>query len=1198
MAKTALIPDHHLADLLERKTFYDQVLYCRSLEGKLSGVYAQGLPRQFPDGFFEGHVLEQVGSVVGELFHEVKEGRARRCVILEVPPFAGRTLAVYISSFLKAYSQGQNAIIVCPSILKRRIAAKSLENEIQERIYDRFPSILEFDENTPFGTQNAGVPQILLCDLPTLHRRVLADVSYPAFWESIGLITFEDIDKYQGVSGSNAAYVFRRLLARVYKYGASPDLFCTSIPTQNRTVFVRSLLGPLDDHEFVVVGTDQQNKPSTSLIRWYLPVRKISVAREGRVHVESTREDYWEELSTLLAQLITPSEKSQDAAFGTIVAVWWDESPLSDDDVADIKARFAERVRSYNRLFIASSLDELRFRMVTAHPPTDWNKLSSLLIIGSRRPAAVYASHLKHIGATPHNVIIFGPQSPSCQFEAYNILEQATFPTLDLLRQESRLDLDDTEMIENHARFLREEYPDIDEGTLQKFFPHQFTDHFLSAAKAPTGRYLFLNNGIRFLPRAPRSEQQLLESAVQRPFSVILADPTTHQETPLDVVEQGFVRAYCYPNAKLVLRASRYLVLDLDMPAQRVKVRTLADRSLATFKLSSYRIGDVDGSPTETHVEFNGSLIVRRRRAAVSEDIYGVKTTTDYQRYELLPYEQGAIRTFEDTFLDLVQLEFPSTTIDNCFSHEAHTGEEAESHPAEQQPEAEQHSPKIADTSFLNLFHTLAHLLYESVRIDRSVCVEEVKIQLQEPTEENRSYSIFFIDLTGKNFLFLEAFAQGSVRQLFERAETMLLRCPCPEGSRACVEIDYCNRQDCIGSAALDKLAALRFVGTLLERTSEALALRERWKRIPGEVHPDETGIGHSHVARKNELEELARKVWSEKGLLHLDTEYASRFFSRAELASTESLLGFCDKRNRQIAYAPGLPEIILYATIFHERFHNYQYTFEGGKRNLNPELERFNWDKIDDPRNIPYMGRMVAEGSAVWFSMRMLEFFSALDYINAFVENSRMVESLAGLHLMLALEQEQGYSGALKSLRDGFEVGDYEVTFRTVVEEELNDHLMQRLPSGQEGHWLRCLHQKQQLHEAHRVSFYLRERRVPSSILEGLEQLFSQMGTTLAHVSREQVIAYALQSPEQYVDNPHVRGVFANIGLLGRREEVLCETCPSACRLFTACMINGGRNNMRAILQSAFPPPEPRENPRTGILHRILRWFRRRRDV
>lgn len=1187
------------------KSFRNQIAF-RSVREAEAATYFNGtLPRQFPEGFFDNKVLEQLASTLMRFFDAAgAQGRAdrQRCVGLALPVHGGKTTAAYMAAFLKAYSQGMNAIIVYPSRLKLEIAQRSLENTIRSRYYHRFPSLLHFRDDTTLRPSEAMTPQIIVCDTNVLHARVLMGIPHSCFWESLGLVVFEDIDQYEEAYGSNAAFVFRRMLAKLRRHRSGHDVLCTLRPVRQPENFIRTLVGVPRGCEVEILSADSAGRPAFSLTHWYPPVQNVAIAGERRTQFVCSRENYWDELRSLLGELVRGAETRGKGGRKGTVAVWWDEVPLSDDDISDIRIRFGPELGAYESLFVASSLDMLRLRMLQANPPVDWNEVSAILIVGRVRAAREYAATLHHVGAEPHSVVIYALQSPSMQLESCDIVEsgQDALEIPELQVRAHHLNLEDASIIGRHVEFLREECPNIDEEALNALFPEVFVTTFISKRGSASGRYLFLNSDVRFVPMKKRDAGQLLESSLGRPFRLLAPNARGAYE-PLSQVDLAFARVYCYTNAKLVYEGRRYVVAEIA-PADRIarlrEIRGDLDLSWATFKISRYELDDEQIS--ERYAAFNANLYVERGIFKVTERVAGVKSTTDFQTYRYDPYVGAEMLTFENEPLGVLRLcflgeEFPVAQAAQQAETEEGEGEQAvpseAQTPAEKQNLLDEAARQRVEAERLSLLHALAHLLYESARVQCNVRTEEVKVHIDRPTDSCSSYSISFIDLTGKNSLFFDCFNAAAIRALFQRADRIIDKCPCPNGSRACLEIEYCNLPDC--SDIRNKLEAMRYIGGLLGIDPNQLQLRRRWKLIADTADPDQTGVGHLHASRKNEIEEFARRIWTHKGLIRLNPEFPSRLFSRKELNRLEGVLGICDPMVGEIAYRSGYPEIYLFETIFHERFHNYQASSRGGKRCLHPSLKFFNWDEIDDKRNVPYMGRLVLEGSAVWFSMRMMEFFSTLDHINQ-MNTQRFIEYFAGLRMFIDVERDYGFGGTLSLLEKGFDIVRYARTYEEVIEEEFNVHQLQTV-QNQTGDWLRCLKQKRLLTNPHRVSFYLRGRSVPYGWREGLEQMRGD--SAIAHIDFNQVDRLAAMEPgeaegEGFLANPEVMDVFRTIGMLDGQGKPICAGCPSNCNLFTACMINGGRTHFRRILLAMYPPPAL--GSLVAIIRRLFRRFLR----
>jgi ATP-dependent helicase YprA (DUF1998 family) len=1149
-------------DFINSEFYKNQVMYINPKAEIPENFTNDPQINDFFNGFVHGDVLIQLRDTCDLVIN-----RDKPFTVLELPPYAGKTTAAFASAFIKSYNSGRNSLIVYPSEVKRKIASSFIQKKLKEIYYHEFPSFKELAGNDTINSEDILKPGIYITDINSLHSNILPNVNYPLFWQQMGFVALEDIDGYKNEFGSNTAYVFRRLFAKLTKYDADYSILCTKNPFTCDWEDIKNLTG-ITDNEISYVNSNSKGKPAFEIMHWYPHVKSIDKQNTG--NVEITYEDYYNELTTLLAGLMRENRR---------VAVLWERFMISEEDIANIVTTVSELQRNeISSLFIGNTLEEIRYKLLNDSKELDFQDIDVFIIPGSKKPVSEYLLDFRHLGSPNHLIIIYNHQTPSLQYHAHRQINRSKQIPSDLSIKSLNINLKDTNIIKNHITFLKEEYPDISVQVLKKCsFPEKFRSLFLQEEPF-SHEYLFLNKNIRFLPKIKRYREQLLQSAKSSLFSVFEVKKGIREE--IGKLNDYTVRAYCYPQAMFVFGKypgqpkTSYKIKTVDYQSKEILVEKMSADKTVTYKISNYDIEENAGEHSDyfdSLTVFNGNLTIEKKYCNVTETIHGIRQTNNFHEYHQNDFAD-AVTSFENITLPVIELKINMNAVSNFYINER--GEE-------EQEITEENFEEIR-TLGRRMLHSLAHVLLESVRTKQFFSTDEIKVKRD---FEDQDFSLYFIDLTGTNDDFFQQFIQRqSIIQLFQTAEEILLACPCNRGSKACIQIDYCNIPDCIDNKQLnnlehDKLNTLRLVEFLLNRNVEDVVLQLS-RKIIGE----NTNQGVRDERNKDQIENFSRKIMEKKGGIDFRNHYyVSRFINAEEAEVYANANGITIQDFSQILYYPGLPEILIYETIFHERFHNYQFI----NNNFSPSLQYFNWDNIDDPQNIPYIGLLVLEGSAVWFSLRMMEYFAAIEYIQ-YVSRSRFLEYLTGLHLFLKIEDNKGYASTLKLLRDGFNINDYWDVFATEIQQQLAEHLNTPIQGENQGDsfipdWLRCLKRKELLTNINRVSYYLRGQIDRNRALLGLRYYTQEnRDQDVNHISVQNINYFAQLLPmtineEDYgfSDYESVNQILSEVGLQVHHEgetELLCERCYSNCNLFMACMINGGRGVFKRILLREFP--------------------------
>jgi len=1138
--------DNKNINLFASNIFKDQISFRRRLPEKhLDSIRIPGNLRRnvnnFIPGFLQNKVTKQIEIIIDKFFSK-KENR----IVLELPPYCGKTTATFVSAFLHTYNHAINSLIIYPNEEQRNLASKIIQKNLKEVNYHKY-SILKLIDNQSFiSSKEILQPKIYITDVYSLHNNILTNINFPEFWALMGFIAIENFEDYTDNFASNCAYLFRRLLARLEQYRTEYSFLATNSPIKNRLEVVSKLTGINIDDFDTIINVNTTHQPSQEIIHWYPPVNSIKLWEKDQFHIEI--EDFHEELQRLIKYLV---EKELS------IAILWDKSLVTDDDIANITQKY--EISEEPNCFIGNSLNQIR--QILVKDDKDFDDIKFFLIVGLQKPLKTYLNRIKYLGAESNYKIFYSPQYPGLQKQIYDILENDTslFNFTEITENKPKIDLKNEVIIDKHIDFLENEYTSIPVSVLNKYFNRNFIDRYNKKEnRSKSGYYLYLNKNIKFIPGAKRSDSDLLYATQNNLFSII----DQKNEENLGKLPLNYVKAYCYPKGRFIHKNERFLVNNVDYSKNEIIVRTLEHESLATYKFSSYEINGDKQEWLDTYGFQNGLIKIQRGWAEVSEKILGVKRSLNYTEFDEDLYE-NAIDGFQKLKTRIIKLNCDEL-INLVEFEETINGED-----------------QARINHIRKILHTIAHLLLESIKTKININTDEIKIKININANE---YSLYFIDLTGFNESFSNQFEQGSIKELFEISEEILKKCPCERGCRSCIAVDYCNIAGCnlTNLSELNKLDTLDLISKLLNRRTEIIQLAREWKENPGELNIN-SAIGRDHETKKDEMENLAKAIIENKGLIKITNYYNSLFLTDLDindLPITESTLAITLPRKQQIKYRPGLFEQILYTTIFYQRFHNYQFI----NNNFNDQLTYFNWDNIDDPENIPFAGDLVKEGSAVWFSIRMMEIFSDLEFFNYNIYNEQIRVHLAGLKVILQLEKIYGYYRTIKyKLKNGFNIKDFEQTYRTEINQQLNNIIHPDLKDTENTPiHLYCLQDQELLDNLNRTSFYLYYNSYPNIIDQGINELIrSKKKYNIAHVSNKDIRRVATTAMELALRN-EVRTESLLKGLRktnliktdeNNRNYILCEECHDRdkCQVFTCCMLNGGRKHFVKLLLSIY---------------------------
>ena len=1146
---------------------------------------------------------------------------------MELPSYAGKTLISFALAYHYAHNLGKNAVIVYPSAIHRDIAFEFHQKHLTEKYFYKYPNFILIEKEDDLKSDYLYSPQIYIMDIYFLHKYFIHTINEQIFWEQFQLFVLEDCNNYSEAFGSNCAYVIRRLLSKLDNYNSEYQLLCTTKPISNRIEFISRLTGVNNFAE--VANVDNAKIPGFEVFNWYPPITHLNYESSG---ITVNREEFFSELRNLLHGLLETNLKENN------IAVLWEKYFISADDISDFTQRFAINDEYKNNIYFGNNLNEIRLDLLKKSDRLDLSDLSTIIIVGNKKPLKFYLTDLMHIGVDLKQIYFFDTQSPSLQYQIINNLKnQDQIIKLTQTEKSPTIDLDDSEIIRQHWAHLNDEQPGLSLKIINKYFPGIFISTIGKNNISQKGNYLILNKDLRFFPRAKRTDEQLHLSGNYTFFSLVLVDPPN--DTEIGKMMDFEVRTKCYPNNIIVHNARRYFIKNVEWNDKIVYLEKYRGFPQLVYKLSNYYGFAFDEGYTPTlSTQLNNRMFLIRGRAQISEQILNLKKTQNFENYSTTGIPNN--NSFENTRLNYLEFRFPIELFQRFYSMEENQPinqiqDEIEQEIVEQNADlSEEQRREQTYSAIFPVLHTFGHLLVESIRVNNILPLDEIKLHIpslegliitsqtedenEQPQTEWLYCSLYLIDLTNRNLDILDSIYQNDVKPLLKIMEDILLQCPCEVGSNTCIKVDYCNIENCgipnqqihteqqnqpftinrdnsITDTInrLNKVNTLRFLCDLLDIPDERTETFVRWKRsIPD--RNTTSCISANENGKLTEMVKLAQLIVSSKGMLNIKNFYRSRFFTAQEI-NDNTPLGVTYPASGDIAFRPGLTENELFETIFHEYFHNYEFDKympnDPRSNNINQKLSFFDWDKIDNPQNIPYLGLLVVEGAAVWFSLRMMEIFSDFTYLRVMTDpRTRFMEYRAGLQLLLEVERKNGYKNVYELLRKSFNISEYENSFINVINDERDGHLSN---TDQQRLW--CLEIQRQLNNINRITYFLRILIEPDRNNLGLYDMTEKRDKRVAHILPEEILRYANMPINQFVQDNQIIKILNKYGLRSNMQwdgnnGFICEGCATNCSLFTACMLNGGRNIFREILLVKFP-----QKQKISVFRRILRRIFRR---
>jgi hypothetical protein len=1226
-------PNPPSKSILDLPLFKDQISF--HAEIKFPEFNPTQIDSELLKGLFHYKTTQQLHDICERIINNHSKNS-----ILELPFYAGKTLISFALAYHYAHNLGKNAVIIYSSEIQRDIAFLFHKMHLAEKYFDKFPNFILINDENDLKNEYLYYPQVYITDIYSVHKILIHSIREKIFWEQFQLCVLEDCNNYTDSFGANCSYVIRRLLSKLDSFNKDYQLLCTTKPINNRVEFISKLTGVKEFSE--VANVDSARIPSSEVFNWYPPVNHINYESSS---ITVYRENFHIELGNLIQGLLETN--TNDNYIGII----WEKFIIAPDDIANLTRKFNVKEEYLNNIIFGNNLNDIRLILLKNKKNLDLSDLSSIVIVGSNKPLSFYLTDLMHIGISPKQIYFFDTQSPTLQYQIMRYLRNPKeLEKLSPTERSINLDLNDSNIISQHWSFLNDEQPNIRSDLLNRYFPKNFISTIGADRLSQKGSYLILNKDLKFFPREKRTNEQLHFCSSFTFFDLILVEGKN--ELSLGRMADSEVRVKCYPSKIIIFEKQKYFIRNVNWTDKKIFLQKFTGDNHLVYKLSNYFNFTIDeGYQPQTLTRLNNRVFLIRGIANISEQILNLKTTQNFEEYSTLGLTIND--SFENAKLNYIEFRFPLELFRTFFPPQQNPTNDQDQE--QQQQEQEELSNQLNDVerreqiyaTIFPILHTFGHLLIESIRVNKIIPLEEIKLFIpsldqlivtQKADEENEQpqaewdyCSVYVIDLSNRNIDILDSLFQSDLTPPLKIMREILLNCPCEVGSNTCIKVDYCNIENCgitnqqvqpgqqnqryvinpdnsITDTVnrLNKINTLRFLCDLLDEDQQRINNYIRWKRSLPKRTPNDCINENDKL---QDMVKLSLLIIKSKGMIKLDNFYPSRFFISQEMIHS-SALGVT--RPGDIAFRPGLTENELFETIFHEYFHNYEFDITNNKNpknNINPNLTYFDWDNIDNPRNIPYIGLLVVEGAAVWFSLRMMEIFSDFSYLSFMRDpRTRFMEYRAGLLLLLEVERQNGFKKVFELLKSSFKVTDFIDSFYKVINDDRDSYLREtnQQPADQQRveqleqqvellQRLWCLDRKGLLNNTNRITYFLRIRIEPARNELGLGDMLYRRDKSVSHIKSEEILRYANMPTDQFVQDPQIVRILNKHGMPSNMEwdgniGFICEGCASNCNLFTACMLNGGRNIFREILLVKFPPPH-----KISFGRRILRKMFRR---
>lgn len=846
--------------------------------------------------------------------------------VLFLAPFnTGRTTISLLYSLDILFNKQKSVLIVSANSFEKELEEKLLNKILIASKLDWLVDIHDIKEESDKEEYFGVFPSIFIAEIRDLHWFLLPNHSkYASLFESIGLIIYDDFEKFSGNLSSNLHYINKRLrilLSYYNKEWSSLQYLVLSKAFHESKRIVESIF----EKEFEILSSDGKEINPAKVFYWIPALDKVDIRSDNKnkTLVRTTQRDSFLDDSYILA--IESLKKGKNTV------IYYSNIPFSKNDIKK-QERFlnyfkrSEQISDFNldNLFIGYDWSDLTNQIVESG--LDWEQIDTLIIAMFSGGISEIRDNFLHVGKTGSEIFVTMPQIPSFQYEINH-------PSIDIIK-----DIKDTvkgehisifafskseNLFEKHKLLSAYEIKNITDDNIKSGFYEEWSINELDRE--------ILDKCDKCIKRVTEVTGFDIYSTEYENYYTLL----NSEGKILGTVDLHEIPDSYFKNAVVCSQNERFKVSEIDLITKKIKMIPLEEFNLL---ISKRMLEKTDDKSIRNYKYSDVSFVVKK-----------LKTNTTFNNYAVIYGTDPQIDSSSEASEDLIKLnELQITGIEISGFNNA--------------------------KAFADIFNISLN----------------TKLSLYNLSPNYFTYgsSSFFYNLGGDDLQYL--INDNNVKELLERALTILIDCPCTNGCNGCLINFKTEKND------FSKKELIEYLGKLLKKDNLENILRWKYE-----------GIGQIDSYRKDmikcrEVRVNIFNILNYKASMFINDPFQEKFISSDD-AKWISSVGLCHGGHKTVYIRPGFREDIFTEICAHEYTHNWQ--FEG---NLHPLFQYFNKDDTNDKKNIWFEGKIFIEGQANFFAAKVMDYYGLRDMVYA-NEVQSYGQYREGLILLNYLEKKFG---------------------------------------------------------------------------------------------------------------------------------------------------------------------------------------------
>lgn len=747
---------------LWREAYRGQIV--QSLTRK--GVPATTEPIVKEDGQFDPYY--KFGDYFSQQIRTYEFLRQGKNVFLESPFYSGRTTIAALFALDVIFNRHQSVLFIFPNEYEKKTQERWLKCILREINYDWLVDIWHLDtkdsKEVPDPKRPGIFPSLFITEIKDLHSHFLPHYQkYDNFWQTLGLLVFDDFEKFSGNLASNLKFMLKRLYAVFESMEQNPQFLVLSKPFSNSINIIQEIFGL----NFELIHKDTNKIMEANILFWVPPINHVNIS-----YKEETRDTFADshiQREPFLAEAYDIAIRS--IASGITTVIYYAGIPFSENDLRQRETEIDNAIRGMGgsipdagKWVVGSDLGDITARLYERS--LKWDKVNCIVVAGFSGTLNNLRDDILHLGAENATIFVVLPQLPYYQFYINDPKEMELITDVLEIAKGEKLPIfifnpDNESIRKKHFSLFLLETKDSPKDFREKLIKKCWIGAQLKDIET------FEKDAPSILDRViALGGMDIASSDIETLYTV---NAGNHIIKTADIEE---IPDLLFPHAVLCENNNRYKIIGIDPQKRLVRAEGESDFRI-TFSMREMHLKELKIIDKLGFSKSGKSITFSTARAEVKAEIERYKEISDLD-VDNIKINQIKKQSYPSFQLDVLEIsEVPR-----------------------------------------NIVPAFAHLFFIALRT-RFFIANAIY-----PRFFIHKHNIYFYHsgLIGSG-LFKTFLSEVTVRDLLQRGFALLLDCPCEKGCPGCLKIVEALRDD----KDLNKVELIEFLGSVLGCEKEAV---------------------------------------------------------------------------------------------------------------------------------------------------------------------------------------------------------------------------------------------------------------------------------------------------------------------------------------------------------------------------------------